>query len=150
MDTALRVPKSLYEQAILLDTGAVEALADSKDQYHQSAVHCRADLLELTYPLFITTLTIAEAHRRLLYKAHLGHRQALNFLDDIYGGSVHIIRPFAEDELQAREYIRRFSDQKLTFTDTVNMAVMRRIGLLKVFSFDWHFGLLGFQVIPPF
>jgi predicted nucleic acid-binding protein len=48
------------------------------------------------------------------------------------------------------EYVKRFSDQKLTFTDTVNMAVMRRLGLRKVFSFDWHFGLLGFQVIPSF
>jgi predicted nucleic acid-binding protein len=48
------------------------------------------------------------------------------------------------------EYVKRFSDQKLTFTDTINMAVMRRLGLRKVFSFDWHFGLLGFQVIPPF
>jgi predicted nucleic acid-binding protein len=150
MDSVLRVPRSIHERAILLDTGAVEAIVDPKDQYHQPAVQCRAVLLELACPLYITTLTIAETHRRLLYKPHLGHRQALNFLEDIYSGSTNIVRSLGEDELRAKEYVSRFADQKLTFTDTVNMAVMRRIGLRKVFSFDWHFRLLGFQVVPPF
>jgi predicted nucleic acid-binding protein len=150
MGAVLRVPKTIYERAILLDTGALEAIADPKDQYHGSAVRYRAELLELAYPLYITTLTIAETHRRLLYQPHLGYPQALNFLQNVYDGSTNIVRPLEEDELRAMEYVKQFSDQKLTFTDTINMAVMRRLGLRKVFSFDWHFGLLGFQVVPPF
>ncbi|MBM4458457.1 MAG: hypothetical protein FJ011_11925 [Chloroflexi bacterium] len=57
MGVVSRVPNTIYERAILLDTGALEAIADPKDQYHRSAVRCRAELLELAYPLYITTLT---------------------------------------------------------------------------------------------
>jgi len=149
MCPVLPVPRTRYERAVLFDTSALEAIADPRDQYHEAAAQCLAGLRELAYPFYVTTLTIAEAHRRLLYKPRLGILPALHFLEGMYDGSTNIVRPLEEDDLQAMEYIRRFKDQKLTFYDTVSMAVMNRLGLRKIFSFDWHFTLLGFQVIPP-
>lgn len=149
MRTRLPVPRSIYERAVLFDTCALEAIADPRDQYHKAAAQCLAELRRLAYPFYVTTLTIAETHRRLLYEPHLGNLPALRFLESIYDGSTNIVRPLEEDELRAIEYIKRFEDQKLTFTDTISMAVMNRLGLRKIFSFDWHFTLLGFQVIPP-
>jgi len=146
--TVLPVPRSIYERAVLFDTCALEAIADPRDQYHEVATQCLAQLRPLGYPFYVTTLTIAETHRRLLYKPYLGNLPALRFLEGVYDGSINIVRPLEEDELQAMEYIRRFKDQKLTLYDTVSMAVMNRLGLRKVLSFDWHFTLLGFQVIP--
>lgn len=148
MFTILPVPRSIYERAVLFDTCALEAIADPRDKYHKAATQCLAELKQLAYPFYVTTLTIAETHRRLLYKPHLGILAALRFLESMYDGSSNIVRSLEEDELQAMEYIKRFDDQTLTFTDTTNMAVMNRLGLRKVFSFDWHFTLLGFQVIP--
>jgi predicted nucleic acid-binding protein len=146
--TILPVPHSIYERAVLFDTSGLEAIADPRDKYHEAAAQCLAELRGLAYPFYVTTLTIAETHRRLLYKPRLGILPALSFLESVYDGSTNIVRPLKEDEQQALEYIKRFDDQKLTFTDTISMAVMNRLGLRKVFSFDWHFTILGFQVIP--
>jgi len=146
--TLLPVPRSIYERAVLFDTCALEAIADPRDQYHKDAARCLAMLEQLAYPFYVTVPTIVETHRRLLHKPRLGILPALRFLESIYDGSINIIRPLEEDEMQAMEYIRRFADQTLTFTDTISMAVMNRLGLRKIFSFDWHFTLLGFQVIP--
>lgn len=149
MCPVLPVPRSIYERAVLFDTGALEAIVDSKDQYHKEAAACLRELRGLAYPFYVTTLTIAETHRRLLYKPHLGILPALRFLEGIFDGSTNLIRPTEEDEKQAVEYIRRFDDQDLTFTDVMSMAVMKGLGLHRVFTFDWHFTLLGFRVIPP-
>jgi len=148
MRTVLPVPHSMYERAVLFDTCALEAIADPRDKYHGAASQCLSEFRRLAYPFYVTTLTIAETHRRLLYKPHLGFLSALRFLEGVYDGSTNIVRLLEEDELQAVQYIKRFKDHKLTITDTISMAVMKRLGLRKVFSFDWHFTLLGFQVIP--
>jgi predicted nucleic acid-binding protein len=149
MCPALPVPETIYERAVLFDTGALVAITDSRDQYHDRAVACLGELRQLAYPWYITTLTIAETHRRLLYRSHLGMLSALDFLESIYEGSVNIARSTEADARQAMEYIKRFDDQDLTFTDAINMAVTKRLGLRRVFAFDWHFTLLGFLVIPP-
>ena len=148
MKATLPVLSSIYERAVFFDTSALEAVADPQDQYHQAAAECLAALHKANYPFNATILTVAETHRRLLYKRKLGIRPALRFLEAMYDGSTNIIGLAEEDAQQALEYVRRFKDQDLTFTDTINMAVMCRVGLRTVFSFDWHFTLLGFQKIP--
>lgn len=149
MDSLLPVPRTIYERAVLFDTGALEAITDRRDQYHQQAIECLFMLRRLSYPLYVTTLTISETYRRLLYKPYVHKQRAFSFLDYIYDGSVNIERPTEEDEVKAIGYVRRFYDQDITFTDAISMAIMIRLGIRKVFSFDRHFALLGFQIIPP-
>jgi predicted nucleic acid-binding protein len=149
MKISLPVPHSIYERAVLLDTSALEAIIDARDRCNKDAIQCLIELRNISYPIYITNLTIAETHRRLLYKPHFDNRLALSFLVNIYDGSVNIVRATEADELKAIGYIERFGDQKLTLTDAVSMAVMIRLRMRKIFSFDWHFRLLGFQIIPP-
>jgi predicted nucleic acid-binding protein len=143
------IPQTIYERAVLFDTCALEAIMDERDQRYEQAIGCLNELKEIRYPFYITTYTICETHRRLLYKSGLGYPIAKKFLDEIYGGFTNIIRPHEEDEMQAKEFIERFEEEKLSFTDAISMAVMKRKGLKKVFTFDWHFTLIGFEVIPP-
>jgi predicted nucleic acid-binding protein len=149
MKISLPVPHTIYERAVLLDTSALEAIVDKQDAHNKEATQCLFRLRDLSYPLYITNLTIAETHRRLLYKPQFDNRLSFSFLENIYDGSVNIIRVAEADEVRAISYIERFKDQKLTVTDAVSMAVMIRLGLRKIFSFDWHFTLLGFEIIPP-
>jgi len=142
------VPRTIYERAVLFDTGALEAIVDSRDRYHTQAAQCLERLKTLAYPFYVTPLIIAETQRRLLYKPELGIPVATRFLEGMYEGFAQIIRSNEEDERQALVYIQRYADQKLTLTDAVSMAVMKRLGLRYVFSFDWHFTLLGFQMLP--
>jgi predicted nucleic acid-binding protein len=149
MTSLLPVPSSIYERAVLFDSSAFVSIIDRNDRNHVSAKECLVELRRLKYPLYVTTLTISESHRRILQIGNIDRTEIVSFLEGIYDGSFNIIRPTIEDDLRAIGYIRRFADQLLTLTDTVSMAVMARLGLRKVFAYDWHFGILGFQIIPP-
>ena len=47
-----------------------------------------------------------------------------------------------EDRLEALEILKKYSDQKLSFTDATSFAVIKRFDIRKVFSLDKHFKLL--------
>jgi uncharacterized protein len=144
-----QTPRTIYARAILFDTGAWEAILDKRDQNHEAAIQCFEKLRTQSPSFFYcTTLTIAETHRRLLHKKRLGYRTAQEFLEKVFSGGTNVIRSGEDDEKAALELLKRFHDQNLTFTDAISMAVMKRIGILSVFTFDRHFSLLGFQVIP--
>lgn len=149
MTQALRLPRSIYQRAVLLDTAAWVAIPDETEQYHRQAIRCLHQLRELAFPLYVTVGTIAETHRQVLYRPHLGHTHARRFQESIYEGSVNILSPTKQDKQQATVRIDTCKDQTITFTDAINMAIVGRKGLGKVFSFDRHFRLLAFQTILP-
>ena len=44
--------------------------------------------------------------------------------------------------------MRKYADQNITFTDCVSFAIMTRHKIRTVFTFDRHFRVAGFDVIP--
>lgn len=142
------VYRSIFERAVLIDTSALYALADQKDNRHEQATECLHSIAQFHLPVWVTNFTIAEAHRLILH--NLGTRIGLSFLEDIYAGGVAIERVLETDEQQARNYLKRFADQSISYTDAISFATMKRLGIGKAFTFDWHFRLLGFVTIPPF
>ena len=58
-----------------------------------------------------------------------------------------IVSAVREDELTAVHLFKKFADQKVSCTDCVSFAIMRRCGLLTAFTFDRHFLHAGFHVI---
>jgi predicted nucleic acid-binding protein len=60
---------------------------------------------------------------------------------------MRIERSSRRDEVKAIEFFRKFADQKVSFTDCLSFAIMNRVGLKEVFTFDRHFGLAGFNLI---
>jgi predicted nucleic acid-binding protein len=56
-----------------------------------------------------------------------------------------ILRPDHDDELAALVLFEKFADQGVSFTDAISFALMRKSRLRKVFSFDHHFALAGFE-----
>ena len=131
---------------MLLDTGPLISLYDAKDNRGERINAIMQQMQRLKYPVCITLLTIAETQRRILYD--IGYKRALEFLKAINDGSVHILEIEKKDIIDAIDVIERYSDQKISCTDAVSMAVMKRIGIQKVLSYDWHFGLLNFSVLP--
>lgn len=150
MESVLPIPSSIFERAVLFDTSALVAIADQRDKYHQEAYKCFADIVGRRYPLYVTTLTIAETHRQILHRPALGYPKALDFLTSIFDGDTNILVFNQEDQRKAIELIKKFDDQELTFTDAMSMSVMIRMGLKKAFTFDRHFELPRiFEIIPP-
>lgn len=135
---------TFLEEAILIDTSAVVAMADPRDQFHDAA-QC---FFESTTGVVWAALnaTAHETYTRARYA--FGFDRAIELYDFMTGEPLVTIPFNAEDESAAREHLARFSDHKLSFHDALFAAVMKRIGIYRAFSFDYHFCLFGFEVLP--
>ena len=141
------IGQSIYAKALLVDTGALLAIANTRDTHHLDAKECLERIALLRLPLYLSLPTIYETQRRILFD--MGQMQARKFLDSAYDGSVNILRTEASDEQDARIILERHASLKLTLTDAVNMSIMARFGIGAAFSFDRHFLLAGFIQVPP-
>lgn len=141
------IPGSIYKYAVLIDTGPLYAIVDTADGKHHEASACLREISKLRLPLFVSNLTIAECHRRVLHS--LGIRRGLEFLTNIYDGSVNVEWVGPADDRKAREIVERYLDQDISLTDATSAALMIRLGIIKVFSYDHHFNIMGFLRIPP-
>jgi len=61
---------------------------------------------------------------------------------------MEILRPTEDDEMKALAYFEKFADQGVGFTDCISFALMRRHRIKRVFTFDRHFALAGFEAVP--
>ncbi len=141
------IPRSIYERAVLIDTSAICAIYDNTDSNHRRASGCLQQISEAALSVHIASHTIYEAHRRILHL--LGRQVGRELLEDMYGGSYTIERVTEGDEEQARRHLIHFQDQDISYTDALNWAVMVRRGVSKAFTFDWHYSLMGFVMVPP-
>lgn len=132
---------------IFVDTGAFVARYVEGDQYHRVALPAWKRLERSTGALFTSSFVVDET------LTLLGRRTSYAFAaaraDAIYASRVlTILRPDASDEFVAVDLFRKFADQKVSFTDCVSFALMRRHKLKKAFTFDRHFAGAGFEVWP--
>ena len=132
---------------IFVDTGAFLARYVAGDQYHRAAVRAWKRLERSPGALFTSSFVVDEA------LTLLGRRTSYAFAaaraDALYASRVlTILRPDAADESIALDFFRKFADQKVSFTDCVSFALMRRHRLKKAFTFDRHFARAGFEVWP--
>jgi predicted nucleic acid-binding protein len=140
-----KVGKTFYERAVMIDTGPLIAMYDPSDKRGEDVQSILHLMYQRNIPLYITQLTIAETHRRILYD--LGYKLAYKFVDSVTDGTVNILVASSEDITKAIEIITRYTDQTITLTDAVSMALMLRLGIKDVLSFDWHFSLLNFNLV---
>src|SRR5208283_2802331 len=93
------IGKSLYSRAVLIDTGALLALASSTDSHHVEADECLRAIASLRLPLYLSVPTIYETQRRMLFD--LGQTPANRFLGGAYDGTINILRTEDQDEQSA-------------------------------------------------
>ena len=48
----------------------------------------------------------------------------------------------------AEQILRDFPDEKLSYVDALSMAIMRKEKIGEIFTFDRHFRLMNFEVLP--
>jgi predicted nucleic acid-binding protein len=137
----------MQKDKIFVDTGAWFALADRSDGYHPKTVAIFPRVLNEFHRLITTNLVVAESYS--LIRRSLGHQAASIFLEKIEA-SPRIIKIYSDHrlEIMAGEILRNYSDQRFTFTDAVSFALMKQQGILEAFSFDHHFTVAGFKLIP--
>lgn len=130
--------------AAFVDSGAWIAFFRARDGHHREAEALFRRAIDEKTPLLTTNLVLAEVHRFVLHRA--GIRPAALALDRIVT-SRHVTVRFAESnhDEEARRWIARFADQRLTYTDAVSFAVMKEAGIHRALTFDRDFAVAGFE-----
>lgn len=137
---------TLYSGAVLVDTSAVLALLNRDDRHHQAADTFFGQNRG-AYVWIALNATSHEAFTRSRYDSG-SVAAALERYDFLRQQPLKLIEFTSDDEAAARKTLAKYEDQVLSYHDALCAAVMLRLGLFKVFSFDHHFWVLGFEVLP--
>jgi len=131
---------------IFVDTSFFKALFDEKDDFYKEAVEIFSNIAEQSVVLVTSNYILDETFT--LIRKRRGKDKAREFRDFLAEAtpSIKIIRVIASDEANVWDwFLLDWSD--LSFTDCVSFAVMKRLGLEKVATFDQHFAKAGFKIV---
>lgn len=136
-----------FEKNIFIDTGAYLALFHKQDRHHQEC--CKFwEKIDNSNCIPITTNHVIDELATLLAR-RTDYNFAYRKLHEIYASEYPIIyRPDRDDELKALESFGKYADQKVSFTDCLSFAVINKLKIEQIFSFDKHFSIGSFQVFP--
>ena len=131
---------------VFVDTGAFLARYLAKDEHHHKALAIWESLQGT--PLFTSNHVLDETATLIGRRA--GHHFATDRIENIYGSrDIEVLRSTESDEIEALRWFRKFADQKVSFTDCISFALMKRLGIGAAFTFDEHFSRAGFQISRP-
>ena len=130
---------------LLVDTGALLALAMRRDQHHRAAV---GFLERAPHTRFVmTNLVLAEVATRL--RARAGAAKAVGLVRDLLNSRryevVFVDRPLFDAALIKME---QYHDKALSLPDCASFALMDHLGLDTAFAFDTDFRDCGYQMLP--
>jgi predicted nucleic acid-binding protein len=129
---------------VFTDTGPLYAFFDVTHPRHADAVR----LFRSSPPLVTTNLVVAEVVALAMARREpeFGVRVAERLID---GKPARIERVTPADEVLALRFLRRFAPMGANLTDCASFAVIARLQLAVVFSFDRHFAPPGFFRLEP-
>jgi predicted nucleic acid-binding protein len=128
-----------------VDTGAFLALHLGNDHFHGAAIRLWP---KLARPAVTSNHVLDELATILARRA--GYAFATECLSNIYAApTIEVVQSSREDELEALRWMRKYADQRVTFTDCISFAIMHRRHVRTAFTFDGHFRHAGFRVIGP-
>ncbi len=124
--------------SVFVDTSVWYAAADSSDVSNARAI----ELLSTAEPLVTSDHVLVETWR--LVHHFLSPRAAEKFWDGLRSG-VAAVEQTTEADLEAAWAIgNQFPDQDFSIVDRTSFAVMERLGLSRVFSFDQDFAVFRY------
>lgn len=137
----------LMTRRVFVDTSWWKALLDDQDDFHQKS-KIQIEAFRREKVMLVTTNYIVDETATLLrVKCGLDHalryKQLLVDLEDV----LNLARIFISDERKAWDWFEK-DWSKLSYTDCTSFAVMKRLGLMQVASFDQHFVRAGFTLLP--
>jgi len=121
--------------SLFVDTSAFYAAADSGDRVHDRA---RAALTE-DERLLTSDHVLLETW--ILLDARLGREAARTFWSAIRDGVAEVVAVGAADLERAWQIAGDFPDQAFSLVDMTSFAVMERLGVARVATFDRHFAV---------
>lgn len=135
-------------KSIFLDTSAFVGLYIENDDFHLQAIDFLTSL-PAGQTQFVTTNFILDETYTFIRK-DAGKSKALLFklfLEENFD-QVKVIRVLRTDEAKGWKYFSNLSGRGVSFTDSTSFAVMKRLDLNEVFTFDRDFRKAGFKILP--
>ncbi len=133
-------------KVIFLDSSFFKALIDIKDDFHSPAVKIWKRMAEQDVKLITINYILDETFT--LIRVKCGLLAVIDFRERLSAGlkRMKIIRVLLTDEEKAwKWFLKDWSN--LSFTDCVSFAVMQRLELKRVATFDQHFSKAGFKIV---
>ncbi len=124
--------------SLFVDTSAWYAAADSGDSSHDRAVAA----LSREDPLVTSDHVLVETW--VLLRHRLGRPAAERFWEGLRGGAASIEQVTAVDLEAAWAVAEAFPDQDFSIVDRTSFAMMERLGISRVASFDQDFAVYRF------
>jgi uncharacterized protein len=132
---------------VCVDTSALLAVANPRDQYHSAAVAAARTHLSEGGRFIGSVLVLGELHGHLLQRR--GATQARAVLDALLHDSA-----YAWEAVSARvvseavaNWLERFGDQEFSLTDAVSFQLMRSHRVTVAFAYDEDFRTAGFGLL---
>ena len=124
--------------SLFVDTSAWYAAADSGDRDNARA----REILSMGEHLLTTDHVLVETWFLLRYR--LGRDAAERFWDGLRAGAAAIEHVGAADLESAWSISEAFADQDFSIVDRTSFAVMQRLGIRRVVTFDADFSVYRF------
>lgn len=141
---------SVFLSTVFVDTSAFKAFYDPNDPRHRQA-RSFTDLVaakKLYTRGFVTSDYVLDETLTLL-RFTMGHSQAATFAKAIHESQAFRVLHVSQEEFsEALELFIRSKDKEWSFTDCTSFNIMKRLGVVKAFTFDPHFRQAGFQLVP--
>lgn len=128
---------------LFLDSSFFKAFIDPRDTFYPQARALWKSLIEKDAPLITTNYILDETFTLIRVKCN--RERALELRDVLFHHDINlrIERVTVDDDAAAWEWFEK-DWRKLSFTDCVSFAVMKRLGLIDAATFDDHFARAGF------
>lgn len=127
-----------------LDTSALIALNDVKDQYHKKAREIAATLKGSD--LILSDSVINETYTLLRHRS--GFSVASHFLESVMKNDEFRINEVTPSvRANTLRLLNKYSDHKISYCDALSMAMMKDLGIQRIFAFDHHFEIMGVELI---
>ncbi|MDO8657788.1 MAG: PIN domain-containing protein [Candidatus Levybacteria bacterium] len=128
-----------------IDSSFFKAIIDKKDDFNEKANKILKRLEKENASLITSNYILDESFT--LIRTRCGLKMVDEFRKNLASSSqtLKIIRVTIADEAKAWEWF--LNDwSKLSFTDCVSFALMKRLNLTRVATFDEHFKKAGFKI----
>lgn len=131
---------------IFIDTSAFIALYFTDDDFHGKAVKILKKLRAKQAALITSNFILDEAYT--FFRAKTNKKTAIGFAEFLAENTdiIKIIRVTVGDEQEAFKYFEALDGKGVSFTDCTSFALMKRLKIKRVFTFDKDFAKAEFKV----
>jgi predicted nucleic acid-binding protein len=133
---------------IFIDTAGFLAIENRRDVHHERALAFRDASLGDGQTFVTSDYILDESYTLIRLRA--GHAVAVQFGEDVRASRVLRIEHVTPEIVEAAWRIfKAFADKEFSFTDCTSFALMERLNIGTVFTFDEHFRQYGQFAVRP-